>query len=86
MGNVLVEVTRGTLVESKHRGNIAVVDSEGNLKYSFGDPQVVSYWRSSAKPIQAIPVVASGAYEKHGITAKELTLFLCLPLWRRNAH
>ncbi|WP_350343422.1 asparaginase [Proteinivorax tanatarense] len=74
-GNVLVEVTRGTITESQHRGNIAVVNSKGELEYSVGDPQLVSYWRSSAKPIQVIPVVDSGAMKEYGITKRELALF-----------
>ncbi|WP_353893049.1 asparaginase [Proteinivorax hydrogeniformans] len=73
--NVLVQVTRGTIVESQHRGNIAVVNSKGQLEYSVGDPQMVSYWRSSAKPVQAIPIVASGAMDEYGITKRELALF-----------
>ncbi|SHK22566.1 asparaginase [Anaerobranca californiensis DSM 14826] len=75
MSEVLVEVTRGDLVECCHRGYVAVVNSQGELVYSVGDPYHISYWRSSAKPIQAIPVVESGAMERYGITLKELALF-----------
>ncbi|SES82893.1 asparaginase [Anaerobranca gottschalkii] len=75
MSEVLVEVIRGELVESCHRGYVAVVNSQGELVYSVGDPYHISYWRSSAKPIQAIPVVESGAMERYGITLKELALF-----------
>lgn len=70
----LVEVTRGELVECVHRGDIAVVDSHGQLLYAVGDPDKVSYMRSSAKPIQAINVVLSGAYEHFQLTAQELAV------------
>lgn len=75
MAEVLVEVRRGELVESCHRGHMAVVNSKGELLYSVGDPNFMSYWRSSAKPVQAIPVIESGAMEKWGITPKEIALF-----------
>lgn len=72
---VLVEVTRGPLVENVHRGHVAVVDWQGNLLYSAGDPRHLTYWRSSAKPFQALPVVESGAADHFGIEPKELALF-----------
>ena len=73
--NILVKVTRGELTENMHRGHIAVVDVEGKLLYSVGDPYHVTYWRSSAKPIQALPVVESGAAEAYGFIAAHLALF-----------
>lgn len=72
---VLVEVTRGPLVENLHRGHAAVVDNSGKLLYSYGDPRFLTYWRSSAKPVQALPVVESGAAERYSITDRELSLF-----------
>lgn len=72
---VLVEVTRGPLVENRHRGHVAVVDWQGKLLWSAGDPQHITYWRSSAKPVQALPVVELGAADHYGITPAELALF-----------
>jgi L-asparaginase II len=72
---ILVEVTRGPLVENVHRGHVAVVDWQGNLLYSVGDPGHITYWRSSAKPFQALPIVESGAADRYGIEPKELALF-----------
>jgi len=72
--NKVVEIYRGNLVESSHNGHIAVVDSEGNLLYSYGDPYRVTYARSSIKPIQAIPVVESNSVDKFNITDKEISL------------
>lgn len=50
------------------------MDSEGQLIYSVGNPYFVTYLRSSAKPFQAIPLIASGAAEKFGFTQKEIAI------------
>ena len=59
----LFEVTRGRMIESVHYGSIAVVDSNGNLIASYGDPQMVAFLRSSAKPFQVLPFVERGGVE-----------------------
>ncbi|MDI3534784.1 MAG: hypothetical protein PWQ82_1149 [Thermosediminibacterales bacterium] len=74
MSEVIAHVTRGDLVESKHRGSIAVVDLKGNILAYVGDPYEVTYFRSAAKPIQALPVVESGAFDKYGLSLKELAV------------
>src|SRR5258705_9088325 len=70
----LVEVTRGTIVESRHRGHIAAVDGQGQLVAHLGDPATVTFLRSSAKPFQAIPLVASGAADRFGLTEEEIAI------------
>lgn len=70
----LVEVTRGSIVESRHRGHVAAVDGEGRLAAWLGEPATVTYLRSSAKPFQAIPLVASGAADRFGLTEKEIAI------------
>ena len=72
MSEVLVKVYRSGIVESLHRGSLAVVNKDGELLYYAGDPYYVTYMRSSAKPLQAIPVVESGAIDRYGITEREL--------------
>lgn len=62
---VLVEVTRGDRVESLHRGSIAVVSAAGRLIASVGDPDAFIYLRSSAKPFQLAPFVASGRFDAY---------------------
>ena len=52
----------------------ASVDAAGKLVARVGDPDLVTFWRSAAKPFQAIPLVADGAVERFGITAAELAL------------
>jgi L-asparaginase II len=70
----LFEVTRGQIVESIHYGSIAVVDSNGKLIASHGDPQTVAFLRSSAKPFQALPFVERGGVEHFGFTPRELAI------------
>src|SRR5215208_6512808 len=70
----LVEVKRGSITESRHRGHIAVVDAEGNIVASLGAPENVTYLRSSAKPFQALPLLISGAAERFNFTDREVAL------------
>lgn len=70
----VVEVTRGAVVESRHRVHVAVVDADGALRAFSGNPEWVTFWRSSAKPFQALPVVDDGAYDRFGLTLQELAL------------
>lgn len=70
----LVEVWRGEIVESRHRGHIAAVDGDGNLVARLGEPEAVTYLRSSGKPFQAFPLVASGAADRFGFTPREIAV------------
>lgn len=70
----LVDVFRGGEVESSHFGHIAVVNSEGKLLYSVGDPKRVTYARSSVKPLQTIPVVETGAADQYELSEQDLSL------------
>ena len=63
---VLVEVTRGPEVESRHRGQMVVMDAQGNLQHQLGDPEALVCLRSLAKPFQALAVLTSGAAEAFG--------------------
>lgn len=74
MTTLLAEATRGDAVESVHAGTIAVVDPAGRLVAWAGDVETFAYFRSSAKPFQAIPVVESGAADAFGFTPAELAL------------
>ena len=69
-----VEVTRGGMVESTHYGAVAIADAHGNLVAWSGDPDQSAYLRSSAKPLQALPLVASGAAEKFGLAPRQLAV------------
>jgi L-asparaginase II len=70
----LVAVTRGGITESRHRGHVVAVEPDGTVAAYLGAPETVTYLRSSAKPHQAIPLVASGAADRFGFTEEELAL------------
>ncbi len=70
----LVELTRGPLVESIHFGALAIVDASGKLVAGVGDTNLVANLRSSAKPLQAIPLVENGGVERFGLTDREVAI------------
>ena len=70
------ELSRGNTVESIHDGAVAIVDITGKLIAWYGDPQAITFLRSSAKPFQALPFIESGGHEVFGLTAQEIAL-LC---------
>lgn len=70
----LIEVTRGSLTECIHRGDIAVTDSTGKLLFSCGDATKVSYMRSAAKPLQALNIITSGSAERFKLTSREIAI------------
>lgn len=75
MGNpVLVEVTRGARVESRHRGMVVAVDGDGEVLFSAGDIDAVVFPRSACKAMQALPLVEGGAADAYGFGARELAL------------
>ncbi|MFL6556259.1 MAG: asparaginase [Bacillus sp. (in: firmicutes)] len=70
----LVNVFRGNLIESSHRGHVAVVDKKGQLLYYAGNPDEIVFARSSMKPIQTIPVVETGAAGHYELSDADLSL------------
>ncbi len=71
---ILVEVTRGARVESRHRGAVAVLDADGDVVLSLGDVERPIFPRSAVKAIQALPLIESGAAERWGLTDAEIAL------------
>jgi len=71
---LLFEVGRGKIVESIHYGAIAVVDINGKLVAWMGDPQAVTFLRSSAKPFQALPFLEQGGQAAYDLTPREIAL------------
>lgn len=71
---VLVEVTRGRIVESRHRGAVSVVDADGAVVFETGDTERPVFPRSAVKAIQALPLVESGAADAFGFGDQELAL------------
>jgi len=69
-----IENVRGAVVESRHTVHVAVVDANRRLVAHAGDPDLVTFWRSAAKPFQAMPLVQDGAAERFTLTRQELAL------------
>lgn len=70
----LVEVTRGDLVESIHRGDIAVINNKGEVIFKLGDINHLCYMRSASKPIQIIAALEAGIVEKYGLSMAEVAI------------
>lgn len=71
---VLLEVLRGETVESRHRGAAVVCDARGTVVAAWGDIARPIFPRSAIKPLQALPLVESGAADRFGCGAEELAL------------
>lgn len=71
---ILVEVRRGGLLESRHRAHAAVCDARGVVTAAWGDADHPTFPRSAAKPIQALPLVETGAAAAFGLGGEEIAL------------
>jgi L-asparaginase II len=85
MAGVLVEVTRGDRVESVHYGHIAVVNNTGELIHQIGEADQWVCLRSMAKPVQALPLLLTGAARAFNFGAQELAL-CCGSLSGQDVH
>jgi L-asparaginase II len=70
----MVEVTRGDLVESRHRGAAAIMNAAGEVIAAWGDITAPVYPRSAVKPLQAMPLIETGAAEHYGLNEREIAL------------
>jgi len=70
----LVEVTRGGLTESRHRGHVVACEPDGRVVAQLGARVTVTFLRSSAKPHQAIPLITSGAADRFNFDEREIAL------------
>jgi L-asparaginase II len=77
---ILVETTRGhpgdgvEHTENQHAGSVAVVDCNGRLVASAGDPHFVAFTRSTIKPFQALPFVLDGGPGHFGFGPREIAV------------
>jgi L-asparaginase II len=71
---VLVEVLRGALVESAHRGAVCVVDADGKTVLALGDVARPVFPRSAVKALQALPLVETGAADRYRLGDDELAI------------
>src|SRR5262245_21039692 len=70
----LIELTRGGLVESTHAGTVAMVRATGEVVASLGDIAAPVFPRSAIKPLQALPLLESGAADRFGFDAPEIAI------------
>ncbi|RDK01599.1 hypothetical protein DLM46_17505 [Paraburkholderia lacunae] len=73
-GPIAAAVYRGGVIENTHIAHVAVVQADGRLLYSFGDPSRLTLVRSVAKPAQALAVIETGALERFGFNEADLAL------------
>lgn len=85
MSEILVHRSRGDVVECLHRGDAVVAAPSGEILARCGDPLKYTYFRSSAKPIQALNVVLSGAASRFGLTDAELAV-ICSSHYAEEFH
>ncbi|MEM5582211.1 MULTISPECIES: asparaginase [unclassified Roseibium] len=70
----LVDVIRGSVTESLHRGSIAIADASGKSVFEIGNVGGLVFPRSAIKALQALPLVESGAAEALDLSDAELAL------------
>lgn len=70
----MVHVMRGTMIESVHRGIVSLMNTRGEEEMALGDTEEYTFFRSSAKPIQALPLITTGAAQAFELTPRELAI------------
>ena len=69
-----IEVLRGGFQESLHLVHAVVTDSSGEVVEGWGDIDFLTFPRSAVKPLQAIPLILSGAEERFQMSTAELAM------------
>lgn len=69
-----IEVLRGRLVESHHRVHAVIADADGRVLESWGDHDRLVFPRSAVKPIQALPLIETGAADHFELSEAEIAL------------
>lgn len=70
----LVEIWRGPILEGTHRGHAVICDASGDIRASWGNPDLVFLPRSASKMIQALPLIECGAASELKLTPEYLAL------------
>ncbi|MBR2520521.1 MAG: asparaginase [Selenomonadaceae bacterium] len=76
MSEIVLHYTRANHVENIHRGDVAAVNCAGEVVAFVGNPNLPMFWRSAAKPFQALPFVKNDGLNRYGITDEELALLV----------
>lgn len=82
---LMIEVSRGALTENRHYGHLVVTDTEGKIIKSRGNPKYVTYFRSAAKPIQAMEVILSGAADRYQFSNDQISI-MCASHYGEDLH
>lgn len=72
--NQIAEIRRSNQIESLHHGHIAVVNKDGEILYSFGNPMKKTFMRSAEKPIQALAALLAGAKDRFHLSPEEIAI------------
>ncbi|NDI33498.1 asparaginase [Chengkuizengella sediminis] len=72
--SIIIHVKRGSMIESQHNGYIVVTDSNGLIKYHLGDPEYKTFARSSAKILQAIPIIEGMIVNNLDLSDEEIAI------------
>lgn len=76
MSEILLHYTRAGHVENIHRGDVVAVNCAGEIVHGVGNTHLPMFWRSAAKPFQALPFVKNGGLEKYNISEEELAMLV----------
>lgn len=76
MSEIVLHYTRAGHVENVHRGDVAAVNCAGEVVHGVGNAYLPMFWRSAAKPFQALPFVKNGGLEKYDISEEELAMLV----------
>lgn len=76
MSEIVLNYTRAGHIENIHRGDVVAVNCEGEVVKSVGNAKLPMFWRSAAKPFQALPFVKNGGLEKYNLSQEELAILV----------
>ena len=76
MSEVLLHYTRAGHIENIHRGDFVVVNCDGKIIDSIGNAHLPMFWRSAAKPFQALAFVKNGGLDTYNISEEELAILV----------
>jgi len=71
----LVNEYRSDVLDLVHFGHLVIVNEASNVIFKVGDPDVITFYRSSSKPVQALPVIERCLDKLYGFTDEETVLF-----------
>jgi len=70
----MVRVERGGIEEAIQVGHLAAVDAAGTVRASAGNPDRVTYFRSCAKPFQAIAALRTGIVSRFHLGPQHIAI------------